>query len=91
MAAYSDARALNNYGVYAGFVAAPLAVAELLIEMTRTVFSGVSEVVAPVAKLYKHWNVRRTTLRQLSALSDRQLLDIGLVRGDLEGVVDALS
>jgi len=32
------------------------------------------------------WNAQRTTRKQLSALSDRELADIGLERADIEAV-----
>ena len=34
----------------------------------------------------RDWNDRRITRRALSALTDRQLADIGLHRGDLDGL-----
>ena len=34
---------------------------------------------------------RRTAIRQLSALSDRQLEDIGVVRAQIPGIVQTLS
>lgn len=90
MAAYTDARALDAYGVYAGFVAAPMAVANLLIDTADAAIRGVRHVATVGANAFNRWHVRRNTMRELAALSDRQLLDIGLVRGDLEKVVDSL-
>lgn len=36
------------------------------------------------------WNDRRVTRNELSKLSDRELDDIGLCRGDIQDVVSAL-
>lgn len=36
------------------------------------------------------WNKRRLALRELYALSDRQLADIGLMRADIPTVVNKL-
>ena len=33
------------------------------------------------------WNRRRQSIRALSALSDRELSDIGIIRGEIETVV----
>lgn len=35
------------------------------------------------------WNDNRITRKALNALSDRELTDIGLVRGDIDYVVDS--
>ncbi|MCC1481810.1 DUF1127 domain-containing protein [Roseibaca sp. Y0-43] len=47
-------------------------------------FHGLS-LGAMVATL-KTWNEQRTTRAQLSALSDRELADIGLDRADIDAV-----
>lgn len=39
-----------------------------------------------VAATFRYWADVRETRKQLSALSDRELNDIGLVRGDIERV-----
>lgn len=36
------------------------------------------------------WNDKRVTRRELAKLSDRELDDIGLCRGDIEDVISAL-
>ncbi len=36
------------------------------------------------------WNDQRVTRRELAKLSDRELDDIGLCRGDIDSVVSAL-
>lgn len=48
-------------------------------------FQGLS-LGALVATL-KTWNEQRTTRKQLSLLSDRELADIGLERADINAVV----
>ena len=39
---------------------------------------------------YAAWNDKRITRRELGRLSDRELDDIGLCRGDIADVIDAL-
>ena len=46
------------------------------------VFSFLSNTVASVVA----WNDARVTRNALSALSDRELEDIGLIRGDIDAV-----
>ncbi|MCB1360163.1 MAG: DUF1127 domain-containing protein [Rhodobacter sp.] len=36
------------------------------------------------------WNDLRVTRRELAKLTDRELDDIGLCRGDIDGVINAL-
>ena len=38
---------------------------------------------------FKGWNHKRATVRALHGLSDWQLRDIGLTRGEIPGVVEA--
>jgi len=52
--------------------------------------SGVSDAFRKVAHNVRTWNKRRLALRELYALSDRQLADIGLVRGEIPTVVEKL-
>lgn len=52
--------------------------------------SAVTDVVRRTAKALGTWNKRRLAIRELSALSDRQLADIGLLRAEIPGVVDQL-
>lgn len=42
--------------------------------------------VADLANSVRAWNDARVTSKALSALTDRELADIGLERGDIEGV-----
>ncbi|MFC4670266.1 DUF1127 domain-containing protein [Seohaeicola nanhaiensis] len=52
-------------------------------------FAG--HVGAHIANLYatlRDWNDARVTRNALSALSDRELEDIGLVRGDIDLVIE---
>jgi len=37
------------------------------------------------------WNDRRITRRELSRLSDRELEDIGLTRGDIDSIVSRIE
>lgn len=43
-----------------------------------------------VSASLRYWSDVRETRRQLSALSDRELSDIGLARGDIERVARGL-
>ncbi|MBK4217730.1 DUF1127 domain-containing protein [Paracoccus caeni] len=58
------------------------------IETNRSEFAvgGVGNVVAKLFSLLTVWNDTRVTRRELSRLSDRELDDIGLVRGDIERI-----
>ncbi len=47
---------------------------------------GVGNVVAKIVSLLAVWNDSRVTRRELSRLSDRELDDIGLCRGDIERI-----
>ncbi len=49
------------------------------------IFSVVSRAIAKVTA----WNDARITRNALSALSDRELEDIGLVRGDIDGMLNS--
>ncbi len=35
----------------------------------------------------KHWRLHRETIKQLNKLSDRDLNDIGLYRGDIDSMI----
>ncbi|WP_343079825.1 DUF1127 domain-containing protein [Ostreiculturibacter nitratireducens] len=60
-----------------------MAVFETTRPVAHTSFSGnVARLVAFVTK----WNDARTTRKALSQLSDRELNDIGLCRGDIEAI-----
>jgi len=52
--------------------------------------SGVTGALRNTAQAVRTWNKRRLAIRELHALSDRQLADIGLIRGDIESVVDKM-
>ena len=57
------------------------------IETDRsTIGGGVSGVVASILALLTSWNDTRVTRRELCRLSDRELDDIGLCRGDIERI-----
>lgn len=47
---------------------------------------GVHGVVAKALAILTAWNDTRVTRRELSRLSDRELDDIGLSRGDIERI-----
>lgn len=44
-----------------------------------------------MAKLFTTWNKRRQARRELNMLSDRELWDIGLNRGDIERIVSEIN
>ena len=57
------------------------------IELNRSVaVGGVGNVVANLFAMLSAWNDTRVTRRELSRLSDRELDDIGLCRGDIERI-----
>jgi len=45
-------------------------------------------IAAPVSAMLA-WNDARVTRNALSSLSDRELEDIGLIRGDIDAVADS--
>lgn len=58
-----------------------------VIETNRSVaVGGVGNVVAKLVSMIGSWNESRKTRRELSRLSDRELDDIGLNRGDIERI-----
>ena len=57
------------------------------IETNRSMaVGGVGNIVAHIISLFGSWKDTRVTRRELSRLSDRELDDIGLCRGDIERV-----
>ncbi|MFC6462790.1 DUF1127 domain-containing protein [Paracoccus aerius] len=59
--------------------------------MNRSVaVGGVGNVVANVFSMLSAWNDARVTRRELNRLSDRELNDIGLCRGDIERIARGL-
>lgn len=40
-----------------------------------------------MAKMFERWNARRQTRRELNMMTDRELWDIGITRGDIERIV----
>ncbi|MDZ7839837.1 MAG: DUF1127 domain-containing protein [Gammaproteobacteria bacterium] len=52
--------------------------------------SGISDMIRKSANAMSTWHKRRMAIRELYALSDRQLADIGLIRGEIPTVVDKL-
>ena len=63
------------------------------IEFTRTeqviaANGRIGQFFAPVIAAVAAWNDARVTRSALSALSDRELEDIGLCRGDIERIAE---
>ena len=60
-----------------------------VIETTRTARPGVSvgSVFSRLVAAVSTWNDARVTRNALSRLSDRELDDIGLSRGDIESAI----
>lgn len=57
------------------------------MEMNRgAAVGGVGNVVANLFSMLSAWNDARVTRRELNSLSDRELNDIGLARGDIERI-----
>ena len=57
------------------------------IDITRSSLAlDVASFFNHVAALVSNWNDARVTRRTLSGLSDRELEDIGLARGDIERI-----
>lgn len=52
--------------------------------------AGFGGVFARVTAMITAWNDARITRRELNALSDRELTDIGLTRADIEHVARGL-
>ncbi len=52
----------------------------------RSLGFSITDVFARLAS----WNDQRVTRRELAKLSDRELDDIGLCRGDIDSVINAL-
>jgi uncharacterized protein YjiS (DUF1127 family) len=51
---------------------------------------GVGNVVANLFSMLSAWNDARGTRRELNSLSDRELNDIGVFRGDIERIARGL-
>ncbi|MEM6638148.1 MAG: DUF1127 domain-containing protein [Pseudomonadota bacterium] len=52
-------------------------------------FGGLSTIYNRVLGVFLYWNDMRATRKALSALSDRELEDIGLARGDIYEITGA--
>ncbi|MFO7756990.1 MAG: DUF1127 domain-containing protein [Roseovarius sp.] len=52
----------------------------------HTSLSRIDRLMSRIATSLIVWNERRTTRNALSRLSDRELEDIGLTRGDIDAV-----
>jgi uncharacterized protein YjiS (DUF1127 family) len=62
------------------------------VEMShsRAAAGGLGQVFARVTAMVAAWNDARITRRELHRLTDRELTDIGLTRGDIERVARGL-
>ena len=61
------------------------------MEINRSVaVGGIGNVVANLFSMLSAWNDTRVTRRELSSLSDRELNDIGVFRGDIERIARGL-
>jgi uncharacterized protein YjiS (DUF1127 family) len=61
------------------------------MEMNRSVaVGGIGNVVANLFSMLSAWNDARVTRRELNSLSDRELNDIGVIRGDIERIARGL-
>jgi len=52
----------------------------------RVATTGISGFIATLTGMLRAWNDARVTRNALSRLSDRELDDIGLCRGDIEDI-----
>ncbi|MCT4611176.1 MAG: DUF1127 domain-containing protein [Pelagimonas sp.] len=52
--------------------------------------SKIGSFLAALVSVIADWNDTRATRKSLTALSDRELSDIGLTRGDIDSVVARL-
>lgn len=65
------------------------------IDTSRTAFGSASVAMRPskwiqaLVSAVVDWNDARVTRNTLSALTDRELEDIGLVRGDIDNVAQS--
>ena len=48
-------------------------------------------MLSPIIRFIQHWKRYGRVVRELSRLSDRQLADIGITRGDIERIARAQS
>ncbi len=61
------------------------------MEMNRSIaVGGIGNVVANLFSMLSAWNDARVTRRELNSLSDRELNDIGVIRGDIERIARGL-
>ncbi len=60
-------------------------------DTTRTAYGSSSAVSSFISRAMGYviaWNDARVTRKALSSLSDRELADIGLIRGDIDTVAE---
>lgn len=56
---------------------------------SATVASRFSKFIGAIVSAAVAWNDARVTRKALSSLSDRELEDIGLIRGDIDSVAQS--
>tara|TARA_R110002094_G_scaffold57982_21_gene69127 strand:+ start:619 stop:837 length:219 start_codon:yes stop_codon:yes gene_type:complete len=56
---------------------------------SATAVSRISAFVAAILETVTDWNDARITRKALADLSDRELEDIGLIRGDIDAVAQS--
>ncbi|KIN63790.1 DUF1127 domain containing protein [Sulfitobacter noctilucicola] len=58
-------------------------------DTSRTAYGSSAAASSLISRMFASvvsWNDARVTRKALSSLTDRELEDIGLIRGDIEGV-----
>jgi uncharacterized protein YjiS (DUF1127 family) len=60
-----------------------------VISTNRTAPVGATSIFAAALSAFASWNDARVTRKTLAQLSDRELDDIGLCRGDIEAIASA--
>ena len=62
-----------------------------VVLIAAAVSRGVQRLAGRLTAGFRHLQSRRQTYRQLAALSDHQLKDIGLARGEIDSVANNLA
>ena len=57
------------------------------VQLAAGTHGRIGQIFASLRARFDDWNDARVTRNALSRLSDRELEDIGLVRGDIDNVV----
>ncbi len=77
-----------SFELHAGYVAFHRAPAELVFDAVERSARALRGVLRKGLRLLAHRRLQRRRYRELSALSDQTLRDIGLARGDLHYVAE---